>query len=102
KIARDPAQLDGLRAAPAPPRHADPGATAGGVGQAAGVRDAGPGLAARLLDPPRREYAARGAALHEPISEWRVALCRRPHRSAKPGLSQIMGSADRDWSAPLP
>ena len=36
------------------------------------------------------------AALHEPVSERRSALCRGPFRAAEPRLSEIVGSADLD------
>ena len=49
-----------------------------------------------LLDA---EHRARGSPLHEPLSERRSALCRGPHRSAEPGLSETLGGVDRDRRA---
>ena len=35
-------------------------------------------------------------ALHEPVSQWRGAVCRGPFRAAEPRLSEIVGGADPD------
>ncbi len=80
ETARDPAQLGGLCAGSASPRGADPATVAQGLGQAAGLRSTGADGPARLVDAARRRDRAGGAAVHEPVSQRRGAVCRRPHR----------------------
>ena len=70
-----------------------------GLGEASGFRRKTAGGAARLLDLARPEHVAGGAALHERVPERGNALCRGPHRTAEPRLSEIMGGADPDRSA---
>ena len=53
-----------------PPRRADPGSAAEGLGQAAPLRRCAARSAARLLDLARREHRAGRVALFEPVPAW--------------------------------
>ena len=83
KAAGDPAQLGGLCASPLPARDADPGAAAESLGQAARLRDTAADGPARIVDPARCRDDARGAALHEPVSQWRDPFRRGSHRARR-------------------
>src|SRR5438132_10785193 len=87
KAARDPAQLDGLRAASLPPCGLDPRTAPQGLIKAARLWNAAAHGSARLMDLARSGDDARVAALHQLLSAWRGPFCRRPQRAAEPRLS---------------
>ena len=115
--ARDPAQLGGLCAAPPPPRDADPGAAAVGVGEAAGFREPAPTapLGSWTLLDPNTLLAAPHCTSAFPNGEVRFVEDRTgpPSRAylklwealtligARPGPGDVcldLGSSPGGWS----
>src|SRR5207302_8626827 len=86
--------LGALRAQTLPARDLDPRAAAQDLGKAARLRSRTARGTARLMDLARRRDGAGGAALHQPLPQWRGRFCRRSRRTAEPRLSEALGGAD--------
>src|SRR5215469_7890844 len=93
--ARDAAQLDALSDGTSSPCRARRRQAAQGFGQAFAFRRSGADGTARVMDAARREHAARGITMFEPVSERGGAFCRGQNRT-EPRVSEIMGAVHTD------